>query len=224
LWGLPAPRTGSYNLAVISEDVALTERATASLEREGLQIRLIGSGAGAETFDELERRPTLVLVRCPRDRRALDRILHRRERRAPGAIVVLVIGEGERVDLGLTLANGADAIVRDEDLDAVLGLAVRAAACGQCSAPTGLMRVIQPPALSLRERQVLALALSGLSNAQIADRLYLSPSTVKTHISSAFRRLGVHSRREATALVFAADDSLQRSVRATLRAAEEYES
>jgi DNA-binding NarL/FixJ family response regulator len=224
LWGLPAPRTGSYNLAVISEDGALTERATASLEREGLQIRLVGSGAGAETLDEVDRRPTLVVVRCPRDRRALDRILRRRERRAPGAVVVLVVGEGERVDLGLTLANGADAVVRDEELDTLLGLVVRAAACGQCSAPAALMRVIQPAALSLRERQVLALALSGLSNAEIAERLYLSPSTVKTHISSAFRRLGVHSRREATALVFASDDSLQRSVRATLATAEEAQS
>jgi DNA-binding NarL/FixJ family response regulator len=163
-------------------------------------------------------------VRCPRDRRALDRILRRRERRAPGAVVVLVVGEGERVDLGLTLANGADAVVRDEELDTLLGLVVRAAACGQCSAPAALMRVIQPAALSLRERQVLALALSGLSNAEIAERLYLSPSTVKTHISSAFRRLGVHSRREATALVFASDDSLQRSVRATLATAEEAQS
>jgi DNA-binding NarL/FixJ family response regulator len=224
LWGLPAPRTGSYNLAVISEDVALAERATESLEREGLQIRLVGSGAGAESLDDLDQRPTLVVVRCPRDRRALDRILHRSERRAPGAIVVLVVAEGERIDLGLTLANGADAVIRDEDLDAVLGVAVRAAACGQCSAPAGLMRVIQPPELSLRERQVLGLALSGLSNTQIAERLYLSPSTVKTHISAAFRRLGVHSRREATALVFASDDALRRSMRATLRMTEEAES
>ena len=224
LWGLPAPRTGSYNLAVISEDVALAERATESLEREGLQIRLVGSGAGAESLDDLDRRPTLVVVRCPQDRRALDRILHRSKRRAPGAIVVLVVAEGERIDLGLTLANGADAVVRDEDLEGVLGVVVRAAACGHCSAPTGLMRVIRPPELSVRERQVLGLALSGLSNTQIAERLYLSPSTVKTHISAAFRRLGVHSRREASALVFASDDALQRSMRATLRMTEEAES
>jgi DNA-binding NarL/FixJ family response regulator len=71
---------------------------------------------------------------------------------------------------------------------------------------------------------VLGLALSGLSNTQIAERLYLSPSTVKTHISAAFRRLGVHSRREATAVVFASDDALRRSMRATLRMTEETES
>jgi DNA-binding NarL/FixJ family response regulator len=216
LWGLPAPRTGSYTLAVISDEAALAERATESLEREGLQIRLVATGAGAETLDELDRRPTLVIVRCPQDRRALDRILRRAERRAAGAIVVVIVAEGERVDLGMVLANGADALVHEEELGIALGPAVRAAACGQCSAPAVLLRVTQPPALSLRERQVLALALAGLSNAEIAERLYLAPSTVKTHMSAAFRRLGVHSRREATALVYANDDALQRSVRATL--------
>jgi DNA-binding NarL/FixJ family response regulator len=222
LWGLPAPRTASYTLAVISDEEALVDRAMESLEREGLQFRLLTAGAGAETLDELDRRPTLVIVRSPQDRRSLDRILRRAERRAAGAIVVVVIAEDEQIDLGFALANGADALVREEDLDVALGPAVQAAACGQCSAPAHLLRQMRPPALSLRERQVLGLALAGLSNAQIAERLYLAPSTVKTHISAAFRRLGVHSRREATALVFASDDALHRSVRATLGLAEEF--
>jgi DNA-binding NarL/FixJ family response regulator len=221
LWGLPAPRTGSYNLAVITDEPALVERAQECLEREGLQIRLVVTGADAETLDELDRRPTLVVVRCPHDRRSLDRILRRAGRRAPGAIVVVIVSEGEHVDLGMVLANGADALVREEELGIALGPAVRAAACGQCSAPAGLLQVTQPPALSLRERQVLALALAGLSNGEIAERLYLAPSTVKTHISAAFRRLGVHSRREATARVLGSDDALQRTLLATLSLSEE---
>lgn len=221
LWGLPAPRTGSYALAVISDEATLAERAMKSLEREGLQVRLLTAGTGAEALDDLDRRATLVIVRCPQDRRSLDRILRRAARRAPGAIVVVIVAEGDHVDLGMVLANGADALVREEEMGIVLGAAVHAAACGQCSAPAGLMRVSQPPALSLRERQVLALALTGLSNSEIAERLYLAPSTVKTHMSAAFRRLGVHSRREATALVFSSDDTLQRSVRAAIGMAEE---
>jgi DNA-binding NarL/FixJ family response regulator len=224
LWGLPAPQTGIYTLAVVSDDETLAGRATALLEREGLQIRLEANGAGIEALEAVERRTTLVIVRCPHDRRMLDRVLRCCERRMPGAIVVVVIATGDRLDLGLTLACGADALVREEDLDAVLGPAVRAAAAGQSSAPAGLLRLMQPPALSHRERQILGLALAGLSNAQIAERLYLAPSTVKTHISAAYRRLGVHSRREATALVFASDDALRRTVLATLRLSEEYAS
>jgi DNA-binding NarL/FixJ family response regulator len=222
LWGLPAPRTGSYSLAVIADDATLAERVTDSLEREALQVRLVVSGAGAEALDELNQSPTLVVVRCPHDRRSLDRILQRAERRARGAIVVVVIAADQSVDLGLMLASGADAVIREDDLDATLGPAVRGAANGYCSAPGSLLRPLQPPALSHRERQVLGLALAGLSNAQIAEHLYLAPSTVKTHISSAFRRLGVHSRREATARVLGSDDALQRTVFATLSLAEEY--
>jgi DNA-binding NarL/FixJ family response regulator len=222
IWGLPAPRSGTYTMAVVSDDETLAVRATQLLEREGLQIRLETNAPSVEALENVEQRPTLVIVRCPHDRRALDRVLRYSQRRLPGAIVVVVIATGDRLDLGLTLAGGADVLVREEDLDAVLGPAVRAAAAGQSSAPTGLLRLMQPPALSHRERQILGLALAGLSNAQIAERLYLAPSTVKTHISSAYRRLGVHSRREATALVFASDDALRRTVLSTLRLSEEY--
>ena len=72
----------------------------------------------------------------------LDRVLRFCERRTPGAIVVVVIATGDRLDLGLTLASGADVLVREEDLDGVLGPAVRAAAAGQSSAPAGLLRLM----------------------------------------------------------------------------------
>jgi DNA-binding NarL/FixJ family response regulator len=220
LWGLPAPRTGSYALAVISDDETLAERAMEALDREGLEVRLLATGADTDVLEDLDRRATLVILRCPRDRRSLDRSLRHAERWAAGAIVVVVVGHADHVDLGLTLGNGADALVRDDDLHEALGPAVRAAASGQFSAPAALLRFTRPAALSIRERQVLALALEGLSNGEIAERLYLAPSTVKSHISAAFRRLGVHSRREAMALIFASDDALQRSVRATLGVAD----
>lgn len=222
LWGLPAPRTCSYVLAVISDEETLAPRVTELLEREGFQILLEATGTGPETLEGLERRPTLLIVRSPGDRRLLDRILRAAERRLPGAIVIVVIAPGDRPDVGLTLTVGADALVREEDLDSVLGPAVRAAAGGQASAPAGMLRHAPPPALSYRERQILGLAAAGLSNAQIAERLYLAPSTVKTHLSAAFRRLGVHSRREATALVFSSDDTLRRTVLGALRLSEEF--
>jgi hypothetical protein len=56
-----------------------------------------------------------------------------------------------------------------------------------------------------------------MTNAQIASRFFIAESTVKTHLSSAFRRMGVHSRREAAALIFSSDDVLRRSVLASAR-------
>ncbi|MDO9087232.1 MAG: LuxR C-terminal-related transcriptional regulator [Anaerolineaceae bacterium] len=51
--------------------------------------------------------------------------------------------------------------------------------------------------LSIREIEVLALLAQGLSNAEIATRLYLSPNTLKSHTQNIFGKLGVHSRVQA---------------------------
>ena len=55
----------------------------------------------------------------------------------------------------------------------------------------------QPPGLTPREAELLELVRLGLSNYQIADRLVLSPATVRTHLSNLFAKIGVHNRTAA---------------------------
>jgi len=59
--------------------------------------------------------------------------------------------------------------------------------------------------LTDREREVLALIAEGLSNAEIAERLTISLSTVKFHVGNILRQLGVSSRTEAAALAWQHD-------------------
>jgi NarL family two-component system response regulator LiaR len=87
--------------------------------------------------------------------------------------------------------------------------AVRRATAGQPSlspeAAQVLMKNVSEPALPYqemtgREKEILALMVEGLSNNEIAERLIVSQSTVKFHVSNILSKLGVNGRTEAVAL------------------------
>jgi PAS domain S-box-containing protein len=56
------------------------------------------------------------------------------------------------------------------------------------------------PRLSGREREVMTLVASGLQSGDIAERLFLSPETVKSHVQNALGKLGAHTRAHAVAI------------------------
>jgi DNA-binding NarL/FixJ family response regulator len=120
----------------------------------------------------------------------------------PDAWVVVLTPSTDIADLRQLIQAGADGILGSDDWIEPIGPMIRALQAGLLCIPQRARGALgPPPALTLRERQVLDLLTDGLTNAQIAQRLYLSESTVKTHVTAAFRRLGVSSRREAVALI-----------------------
>jgi DNA-binding NarL/FixJ family response regulator len=122
--------------------------------------------------------------------------------------VVVVLGPERREHLLRALEAGVDAVVLESRLATTLGPTIHAVVAGQACVPRELRRRLERPVLSGREKQVLAMVAAGFTNVEIADRLYLAESTVKGHLSSAFAKLGVHTRREATALVLDAEARL----------------
>jgi DNA-binding NarL/FixJ family response regulator len=121
--------------------------------------------------------------------------------RAPWTASLLLIVPGDSIhQLRRALRAGVGAVLVDdriETLPAVVGVA----RTGHLCVPASMRQPLSRPVLSQRERQTLALAIGGLTNAEVASRLFVAPSTVKTHLSAAFQKLGLRSRAEAAALV-----------------------
>ncbi|HEX8104039.1 MAG TPA: LuxR C-terminal-related transcriptional regulator [Solirubrobacteraceae bacterium] len=121
--------------------------------------------------------------------------------RGRGGAIVAVLGASDATTLRRALEAGADAVVTEDHLELTLAAAVRGAAAGLTVIPRESRRQLTPPSLSHRERQVLTLLVEGCTNAEIASKLFLAESTVKSHLSGAFAKLGVRSRRDAVALI-----------------------
>ncbi len=86
--------------------------------------------------------------------------------------------------------------------------ALRVAAEGEIVAPRKLLEYLianensaDLNSLSARQRQILELVREGLTYAEIANRLFLTESTVKQHLRAAYKILGVSNRTEAAKLM-----------------------
>jgi DNA-binding NarL/FixJ family response regulator len=112
-------------------------------------------------------------------------------------VLAIMPADAAHASLRRVLLAGAAGIVLDDDLERTLVPTARAILAGQLTIPPALSRQIAPRPLSHREKQILALVILGRTNREIAAKLFLAESTVKTHLSSAFRKLDARSRSEA---------------------------
>jgi DNA-binding NarL/FixJ family response regulator len=181
-------------------------------DHAGLAAALLADGLGlcpcVESAEALERAggrfDLAVLVADLRQARSAAVVRRLRER---GGVdrVVLVRPSADGHALRRALEAGVDGIVCADDVGSALGPTVRAVLAGQLAVPGAMRARLAPPALSHRERQVLALVVEGCTNAEIGQRLFLAESTIKSHLATAFSKLGVRSRRDAAAMILGAE-------------------
>jgi DNA-binding NarL/FixJ family response regulator len=126
--------------------------------------------------------------------------------------VVVMPAQSSGTMLRRVLRAGVAGIVFEDRLDEALVATARAVAAGQLAMPPELRRHLAPRALTHREKEILGLVVLGYTNRQIADRLFVAESTVKTHLSSAFEKLDARSRAEAAALILDPEEGLGRSI------------
>jgi DNA-binding NarL/FixJ family response regulator len=122
--------------------------------------------------------------------------------------VVVVSPECGNLGARRAVRAGAQSLVLEDQLEGALVPAVHAVAAGLSVVPAVLRDGADSLNFSHREREVLALAISGRTNSEIATTLFLAESTVKSHLSSAYRKLGAASRKDAASLILDPDEGL----------------
>jgi DNA-binding NarL/FixJ family response regulator len=150
--------------------------------------------------------PTLIVLGLEEGNEQISALKHLRES-APEVPVLIF---GLQVDLRAGKAAfqaGARGFIHAGMHPSQIVNALSLARSGEVVIPAELLKglmVEETPAgsetLTSRQREILTLVADGLTNAQIAQRLYLSEFTIKQHLRHAFKLLGVSNRTEAAKL------------------------
>jgi DNA-binding NarL/FixJ family response regulator len=176
----------------------LGERVVALLSASGIAVAKNGHGSTAQVRVVAEDLAGHVAVAPLRRRLGADE----------NARVVIVSPECSPLAARRAIRAGANSVIVESELEETLAPAVRAVAAGLNALPAPLRNAVDRPALSYREREVLRLAIAGNTNSEIAQGMFLAQSTVKSHLSSAYRKLGAGSRKEATSLILDPEEGL----------------
>ena len=182
--------------------------------REGLRlslsraphVRVIGEasdGAGAVALVE-RRRPQVVImdVRMP----GMDGLEATKQIKAssPDTAVLIFTAYSERSLLGRGLESGAKGYILKEAPHATLLRAIEKVAGGESFVDPALMPTFltgsQNDMLTSREREILQLLADGMSNADVAQRLFISQETVKSHVRHILAKLEADTRTHAVAI------------------------
>ncbi len=190
---------------VIATDSAMRTRLSAALAEEGIAVAELG---GPEALaGQAPPADSVLVFPCNLDSTHEVTSLRRLRRAAGNAGIVVVSPRTTGTGTRRALDAGADGVVFEAELERSIAAAVRGVAVGHSVVPREVRAGLGRPTLSHRESEVLALLRKGLTNAEIAERLYLAESTIKSHTASIFTKLGVHSRKEIPAALADIDGS-----------------
>jgi DNA-binding NarL/FixJ family response regulator len=189
-----------------------------SLEADGgfAVIAEVADGPGAAEV-ALRERPDLCLLDIQMPGGGI-RAAHEISKALPDTAVVMLTVSRSDVDLFAALRAGAAGYLLKDTDPTRLPHALRGVLAGEAALPRALVTLVieefrsrggrrarlagrRGAELTSREWEVLELMRRGLSTAEIAERLFVSPVTVRRHVSQILKKLRVASREEAVALL-----------------------
>jgi DNA-binding NarL/FixJ family response regulator len=194
---------------VVEDHLAMRRGIELLLRGEGLRVTGVASQVGEARALLQRRRHDVALIDVHLGQESAVGLVEERLRHDPGAAIVLYTGYTEPLSgLAEAVRAGARGFVLKSSPAARLIEALRSVAAGghyvdpdlaaQLSGDAELSRLA---VLSPREREILGLLAEGLNGQAIADLLFLSPETVRTHVRNAITKLGAKTRVQAVAMM-----------------------
>jgi DNA-binding NarL/FixJ family response regulator len=193
---------------VIVEDHLAIRKGLEVLLRE-TEFDVIGTADDAEDGQRLieRRKPDVAIVDIGLPGRSGIELTKRILKATPDQGVLLYTGIADKDTLARALDSGARGVALKAGTPEELTVAIQAVARGakyvdERLRPLMLARLTpeRVGTLSPREREVLDLLARGLNGEEVAERLVLSPETVRTHVRNAMEKLGASTRVHAVAI------------------------
>jgi DNA-binding NarL/FixJ family response regulator len=200
-------------LAISSEHER--ERRRQGLEAGHMVVVAAVGSADALVTAAMRTRPDVVVLGAALRGNALRAVADVCEV-VPSAAVIVLGDAADEAEFLAVMAAGASGYLDAGISDAALTRAVQGVALGEAAVPRRLERRLaeafreaghhhvsgsRPAELTEREWEVLQLVWQGRSTREIADRLFVSPATVRTHIAAVLHKFGVRSRLELRDLI-----------------------
>jgi DNA-binding NarL/FixJ family response regulator len=199
----------SDSIAVCAADEIVRARIEAALELAGYEPVLV-CDSFEELIEEVRRTgPSLAVVGYAFEPFTPATELGPLRARLGLTPLVIVASGFSGAACRSLVPGGLEGLVQDSHIEDVLIPTIDAVLAEQLCVPASMRGTLAQPVFSHREKQVLELLLAGLTNGEIAAQLFLSESTVKSHLASSFRKLGVSSRTEAARCMLAPDSGLE---------------
>ncbi len=197
---------GSKITVLIADDHALVRRGFAAILNMEDDVVVIGEAGDGEEAVALwrELRPNVLLMDISMPNvEGVEAIKRIRAEDPDAAIIVLTTFDHDE-DIYAGLRAGAKAYLLKDAQPEELFRCIRTVHAGeaylQSKVAAKLVQRVQEEPLTEREVQILKLLAEGKSNRTIGQALYISESTVKTHLKNLFGKLDATSRAEAIAL------------------------
>lgn len=204
---------------LIADGHALVRAGFRLLLDDCAEIEVVGEAAtGAEAIAQAGRlRPDVVLMDAGLPGHDQADAIERMVARSGAAVMLLAGSEPDDRIVAALRAGASGMLLKDiEPAELISGIAIVARGDALLSPPIVRLLIVELVAqpvcrrpehgslaeLTAREREVTALVAQGLTNPEIAERLVITPTTVKTHVGRAMVKLGARDRAQLVAFAY----------------------